>query len=239
MTPPFSHHHEGVTVPEPIRPAGPGEPATTLHVVAWPDPVIDTLGFDPRSTYVETYWLGVLGPSTTWLMRRLVTGLDATPTGYTLDLADTARSLGLGDGGGRNSPFVRALSRCAQFDLAQVQGAGTLAVRRRVPPLNRRQVQRLPQSLQATHAEWQRARLKVPTIDHGRVEQLAATLVELGEDVGEVERLLVRLRFEPGLAGEVARGAGPAHPQLTAPGLNWSAASPAYCPPGAADALGL
>ena len=37
----------------------------------WPDPVIDRLGHDPRSPYVEQFWLGVLGPSTTWLMRRL------------------------------------------------------------------------------------------------------------------------------------------------------------------------
>ena len=116
---------------------------------------------------------------------------------------------------------MRSLSRCAQFNLAQVQGADTLAVRRRVPPLNRRQVQRLPESLQASHAEWQQARLQVPTIDHGRVEQLAATLVELGEEVDEIERLLVRLRFEPGLASEVARGAGMARqPEPAAVGLN-------------------
>lgn len=225
-------------MPAPIRPAGSPDPVTTLHIVAWPDPVIDTLGFDPRSRYVESYWLGVLGPSTTWLMRRLVTGLDASPGGYMLDLAETARSLGLGDGRGRNSPFMRALGRCAQFDLAQVHGADTLAVRRRVPPLSRRQVQRLPESMQASHAAWERAHQRVPAIDRGRVEQLAATLVELGEDVGEVERLLVRLRFEPGMAGEVARGAwSTAHPAPT-PGLNGTAPVPP-CVPGPADGLGL
>lgn len=227
MTPPSLHDHQGAPVPAPTRPADPPGPSTALHIVAWPDPVIDTLGFDPRSRYVESYWLGVLGPSTTWLMRRLVAGLDASPAGYTLDLSETARSLGLGDGGGRNSPFVRALSRCTQFDLAQVHGAGTLAVRRRVPPLSRRQVQRLPESLQASHAEWERSRQRVPTIDRGRVEQLAATLVELGEDVGEVERLLVRLRFEPDMAGEVARGAlSTTHSAPTPAGLNGTAPVP-------------
>jgi hypothetical protein len=35
--------------------------------------VVDTLGFDPRSSYVED-WLGILGPSTTWLLRRLAAG---------------------------------------------------------------------------------------------------------------------------------------------------------------------
>ena len=42
----------------------------TLTIRPWPDEVIDRLGFDPRSPYVERFWLGVLGPSTTWLMRR-------------------------------------------------------------------------------------------------------------------------------------------------------------------------
>ena len=42
-----------------------------LRIVAWTDPVIDRLGYDPRSIYVETFWLGILGPTCTWLMRRL------------------------------------------------------------------------------------------------------------------------------------------------------------------------
>src|SRR5579864_2428284 len=92
----------------------------TLRICAWPDAVIESLGHDPRSFYVETFWLGVLGPSTTWLLRRLVNGLEASPAGYDLDLTDTARQLGLGDKGGRHSPFVRALTRCVQFDLAQL-----------------------------------------------------------------------------------------------------------------------
>ena len=37
----------------------------TLTVVPLPDDVIDALGHDPRSHYVETYWLGTLGPPTT------------------------------------------------------------------------------------------------------------------------------------------------------------------------------
>jgi hypothetical protein len=52
-----------------------------LHVVGWPDPVIDALGHDPRSWYVEQFWLSVLGPTSTWLMRRLAAGLDAAPGG--------------------------------------------------------------------------------------------------------------------------------------------------------------
>src|SRR4030088_823154 len=93
--------------------------APSLTVVPWPDVVIDALGHDPRSPYVETYWLAVLGPSTTWLLRRLAFRLEAEPDGFSLDLAETARSLGLGAKGGRHSPFVRALGPGVVFDLAR------------------------------------------------------------------------------------------------------------------------
>ena len=66
-------------------------PADVMHVVPWVDPVVDALGFDPRSDYVELFWLGVIGPSTTWFMRRLAAGFDRSPEGFTLDLVDTAR----------------------------------------------------------------------------------------------------------------------------------------------------
>ena len=36
----------------------------TLTIKPWPDPVIDTLGHDPRSRYAETFWLPTLGPPT-------------------------------------------------------------------------------------------------------------------------------------------------------------------------------
>ena len=41
-----------------------------LHIRPWSDDVVDKLGFDPRSSYVEDFWLPTLGPSTTWLLRR-------------------------------------------------------------------------------------------------------------------------------------------------------------------------
>ena len=66
----------------------------TITITAWPDAVIDAVGHDPRSTYVEMFWLSILGPSTTWLLRRLVTGLDRHPDGYELPLAQTASALG-------------------------------------------------------------------------------------------------------------------------------------------------
>lgn len=133
-------------------------PSETLTIVSWPDEVIDRVGHDPRSRYVERFWLGVLGPCTTWLLRRIADELEASPSGFTMDLADTAAGLGVGMRGGRNSPFVRALGRLCQFELAQLQG-DVLAVRTRVPSLSRRHIIRLPETLKDAHDEWQQSQL--------------------------------------------------------------------------------
>lgn len=186
----------------------PAPDVDTLHIRPWPDPVIDEVGVDPRSTYVERFWLGVLGPSTTWLLRRMAAGLEASPAGFDLPLADTARALGLG-GGGRHSPFVRALGRCCQFELARPDGDGTLAVRRKVPPLNRRHLVRLPEAVQAEHDTWVNGHLREPELDklRRRSRRLALSLLELGEDPEATERQLLRWRFHPSICHESTRWA--------------------------------
>ena len=192
----------------------PPAPTTdSLAIRPSPDDLIDALGHDRRCHDVETYSLGILGASTTWLLRRLVAGLEASPAGFDLPLADTARCLGLGDKGGRHSPFMRSLARLVQFDLAQAQGDPVLAVRRKVPPLNRRQVLRLPASLQAEHQALQEANLRTPAVEQQRrrTRQLALSLLELGEDLEAAERQLLRWRFHPALAREAAAWAWSRH----------------------------
>lgn len=67
-----------------------------------------------------------------------------------MDLAEFGRTLGLG-GVGWNSPVVRTLRRMTLFDLATFPGDATLAIRRRVPPLAARELQRLSPPLQRIH----------------------------------------------------------------------------------------
>jgi hypothetical protein len=188
-------------------------PTDTLSIRPWPDPVIDELGHDPRSGYVETYWLGILGPSTTWLLRLLVARLERSPAGYELALAEAATRLGLGHKVGRHGPFVNALSRLVQFDLAQPRGGSELAVRRKVAPLSRRQVMRLDDALQLEHQHWQEGQLRTPALEQQRrrSRQLALSLVELGEDLEDAERQLHRWKFHPAMAHEAANWAWKRH----------------------------
>lgn len=185
----------------------------TLWIRPWPDNVIDSLGLDPRSSYVEKFWLSVLGPSTTWLLRRLVAGLEHQPDGYPISLADTARSLGLSDSGARSSPFVRAVSRTIKFELATPEGPDVLAVRRKVPPLSQRQVDRMPPTLQAAHRRWQEEQLQVPSGDllRRRGRLLALSMIEMGDDLEGAEQRLLDMRYHPGLAHDAAGWAWQRH----------------------------
>jgi hypothetical protein len=185
----------------------------TLHIRPWIDDVMDSFGFDPRSAYVETYWLCILGPSTTWLLRRLAAGLELHPDGYPISLSETARSLGLSDRGARKSPFVRAVSRTVKFELATPEGPEVLAVRRKVPPLNQRQVDHLPSTLQIAHGRWQEEQLHVPSGDlqRRRGRLLALSMIELGDDLEVAEHRLLGMRYHPALAHDAAGWAWERH----------------------------
>lgn len=133
----------------------------------WVDPTVDARGHDPRSAYVERYWLGVIGPTATWIMRRFAECFDAEPTGFTLDLDHTATSMGLSFAKGSNSPFGKALHRCVMFGLAQPLSDG-FAVRRRFPTVAQRHLKRLPDDVQQEHDEWARRTVR---IDHRDLER--------------------------------------------------------------------
>ena len=189
-------------------PNPPTFPIPTLRVVAWEDAVIDELGHDPRSAYVERFWLGILGPSATWLLRRLAAGLEASPEGYELDLGTAASEIGLGNRSGRNSPFVRCIERCSRFGATDLQlfGPPTLRVRRKLPPLTRAQIERLPEPLRAEHQVWlerpaEGSPVVLEQLRH-RARQLALSLLQLGEDGETTERQLHRWRVHPALAHE-------------------------------------
>ena len=123
-----------------------------MRIVPLIDPVIESVGHETRSTYAETYWLPVIGPSALWALRRLSAWVEADPTGVEVALPDLAHELGLGGGTGRNAPLVRTLARLVVFQLAAIdESRDAVAVLRLVPPLARRHLQRLPDHLAERH----------------------------------------------------------------------------------------
>lgn len=120
-----------------------------IELQAWIDPVVETHGFGPRSTYVEVCWLPVLGPTSTWTYRRLGT-LVLSGGQIRVNLADLADSLGLGPGLGRSSKLGKALSRLEHFEVVRWQN-GHLAVRRALGQLPAAQLGRASRSVRAAH----------------------------------------------------------------------------------------
>lgn len=174
--------------------------AATVMVVPWHDPIVDAVGFDVRSNYVELFWLNVLGPTATWALRRLVTGLDRYPLGYELDLAETASMLGLAYSAGTSNSFARALQRCQLFGMSQTVPGGGLAVRRRVPPVAARHLARMPPQLQAMHQQWRVREYTLDDLERGRA--LAEVMVAAGDDPEVVERQLLAVGVSPAAAAE-------------------------------------
>ncbi len=172
----------------------------TVMVVPWHDPVVDAVGYDVRSNYVELFWLNVLGPTATWTLRRLVSGLDRYPLGYELDLGETASMLGLAYSAGTSNSFARALQRCALFGMSQAVPGGALAVRRRVPPVATRHLTRMPPGLQAMHQQWQVREFTLSDLERGTA--LAAAMMATGDDPEVVERQLLAVGVSPAAATE-------------------------------------
>lgn len=178
--------------------------SVVLMIRAWVDPVVDESGHDPRSRYVEQFWLGVLGPTATWLLRRLVAGLEQWPDGYEIDLDVTAQAMGMSYRPGRSSPFSKALQRCTMFGLAHQTSDG-IAVRRRIPAVAHRHLRRMPDVVRRAHDEWARATIDVDQLT--RAHRLALAMLDFGDDPATIEHRLVAIGITEAVAAEVADNA--------------------------------
>lgn len=116
-----------------------------LVIVADRNPVLETLGDDPRSAAAEAGWLHRLGPAALCAHRRLVALLESVGDGHAVPLKALASDLGLPGGNGRNAKVVRTLARLVDYGIATPTEAG-LAVTLALPPARRAQ-RRLEDSL--------------------------------------------------------------------------------------------
>jgi hypothetical protein len=184
-----------------------------VRISPWPDPVLDTLGHDPRSRYVELFWLPTLGPTSVLLLRHLADRFERDPDGFDLDPATTSGMLGLGARDSSGAPLRRSLQRLTTFDLAHATGDDGFVVRRHVPPVQRHHVRRLPAPLRDLHLEWvETASEEAPAESLLRRARASAfVLFEQGTDSDVVERWLARTGFSPRVAHEATAWACERH----------------------------
>lgn len=87
----------------------------------WRDPLVETHGHHILDAYVETWWLPVLGPAASWVLRRLRLAID--PEGpVQVDTATLASSIGLGAALGANAPLAKSVHRLLMFGAARRDG---------------------------------------------------------------------------------------------------------------------
>ncbi len=185
----------------------------TLIIAPWPDRMNDTMGHDPRSWYVETFWLPTLGPTCILLLRRIADGFDRNPDGFVIAFAALSTSLGVGEQISTGGPLRRAIRRLEQFSMATRDGDDRLLVRRNLPPIHRKHIKRLPVVVQAAHHEWAEAQLSRPINDAivARARRTSLYLFGEGDSPDTVERALQRSGFATTVAREAVTWATQRH----------------------------
>ncbi len=125
-----------------------------VKVLPWTDGVIDNIGHDPDSLYVELFWLPIIGPSCLWLLKRLGMWLAKNPKGYEIELKLLAKEIGLIGGNGTGQPLKRSMSRCTDFGIIHMGPNNCMFVRNKFPELPPRLVSRLSYRLKIAHEKF-------------------------------------------------------------------------------------
>jgi len=184
-------------------------PTDVIAFRPWTDALIDSIGHDVRSTYVERFWLAPLGPAAVLILRRTADEFDRHPDGFEVPVGNFAQWMGFHFHPGRHSVLFHTIRRLTRFGTAKVEGGHTLAVRRFLPTLTARQRSRLTPELRVEHDQWLAGRPR-PNSHHdqrARLRLLAQTLLANGDEPALVERQLHQWGAHPALAHEAIRWA--------------------------------
>ena len=83
-------------------------------------------GWPIGSSFVEEFWLPVMGPSAVAVLRWIDRRADQFGRATTVDLAELALAIGLGASTSRHSPIVRALDRLVRFEAGRASTSSTM-----------------------------------------------------------------------------------------------------------------
>ncbi|MFM8870428.1 MAG: hypothetical protein ACKOFD_02480 [Actinomycetota bacterium] len=112
--------------------------------------------------YLEQFWLGILGPTATWLARhlsRLVMAqseVNTSHVGITVDISELGARLGVSTQPLHDSVLSRAINRLIMFNFAAPSGSdeSVLEMRTTAPRVSDRLVARMHPSLRDAHWQW-------------------------------------------------------------------------------------
>ena len=128
-------------------------PLVSVRLVETADRV--SHGWPIGSTFVEEFWLPILGPSSVALLRRFDRHADSYRRATSINLAEVAVSIGLGDSITKHSPIIRTLDRLVRFDAARWADrddqVGELVIYTHLFAVPTRLLSQLPERLRADH----------------------------------------------------------------------------------------
>lgn len=110
------------------------------------------------SEYVERFWLPIVGPTATVLLRTLghiyaPIAHDALNPQTLISLPQLATALGVGSHLGRNGALRRSLTRLQHLGIVEITGEDTMTIATYLPHLRPHQIERLPAFLQTIHPQ--------------------------------------------------------------------------------------
>ena len=123
------------------------EPIPTF-IAPWPN--TDKIGHHPASSYVELFWLPILGPTSDLLYRRLNALLDPNGKRIEIDKRDIGAQLGVAPSVARH-----ALIRMVRYGLTRPTSTVAWDVKQRAPRVGPGLLARLPEHLQRLHAKFE------------------------------------------------------------------------------------
>lgn len=107
-------------------------------------------------SYVERFWLPLIGPTSLLLLRHVHRGFDDHPRGFRSSRRFLAKSLGIGAGLGQSAPLQRSLNRLHNFGLLKKLDDQIFEVDALIPLVEPFRVDKLPPRLQEEHDRWMR-----------------------------------------------------------------------------------
>ncbi len=110
-------------------------------------------GVDPRSVYVDYFWLPLLGPVALCTARLLTELVASGADPIHLSVDEIGSSIGIEDGTAP-ATVLRALQRLESAGIITVAADGSLHLLPQLPRLSAGQVERLPDDLQLVHRDW-------------------------------------------------------------------------------------
>ncbi|MFN8016246.1 MAG: hypothetical protein U0R17_06550 [Acidimicrobiia bacterium] len=159
--------------------------------------------FFAYDSYIEQFWLPLLGPTATLLINNLTLKSLSNSQTFYISKAELSLSLGTGYRSGDSSPIQKQLIRLSRNKLIYQINSNEYLIPKIVPQLGITQISKLSNTLRTQHDAWI-TRLEISPISTFRrkIKQLVLKLQSLDYDNQKVKNILNSTGLHPSIIAE-------------------------------------